>query len=574
VPSNIGHMYATPLILLVGDDRLTEEVCAALTATTGHQVRVVWALDDERQAVFRKLGASVTALAPTSDKALLAAGVADAASILTLSADDGLNLSVALRARILNPSIRLVLRQFDTVLGRKLERNLADCAVLSPSVHAAQTYAGGALDHGCLYAIRFPENEGPLVGFTQHTASDLGVGGLTVSEAEQRLHVRIVAIGAREDPPAGALVNAGDGITVFGHIVERREAAPRPSQSDRRAVMRAPRLPGNIRDLLGAYSRINPILRILGIVAIGFFSLSYCFFHFELGKTWTAAAFYVVETMTNVGFGEVAVTQRGPLITAGAIVAMLGGIVFTSIFIGYVSSALTRAQWIAMQGLRRIHARDHVVICGAGKVGTAVVNLLTAAGKRVVIVEPQPGPDLVRRARERNVVLLTGDGRGDGALDLCDITHATAALALTDSDAANLEIALGARARAPSIPLVVRMEEPRFAYATAQLLGISTFSPTALSAPVFAGLARFPGTRGRVRYGGDDHTVGQRVQGKVPERPPARECTALCVWRSGQLHLIHAFEEMQPFDIVLFSVPLSQFRAQAAAPPDRIVANA
>ncbi|HLY01544.1 MAG TPA: NAD-binding protein [Candidatus Cybelea sp.] len=567
-------MYATPLILVVGDDRLTEEVCAALVATVGHQVRVVWALDDEREAVFRRMGVPVTALAPTSDDALLTAGVADAASILTLSPDDGLNLSVALRARILNPRIRLVLRQFDTVLGRKLERNLADCTVLSPSVHAAQTYAGGALDNGCLYAIRFPENEGPLVGFTQHSASALGVDGLTVSEAEKHLRARIVALGAHEDPPASSFISSGERITLFGCIVERREVTARRTRSDRDADTHRPRPSFGIRDVLGAYSRINPILRLLAVMAAGFFTLSYCFFHFSLGKTWTAAAFYVVETMTNVGFGEVAVTRRGPLITAGAIVAMLGGIVFTSIFIGYVSSALTRAQWIAMQGLRRIRARDHVVVCGAGKVGTAVVNLLTAAGKKVVIIEPQPGPDLVRRARERNVVLLTGDALGDGALDLCDITHATAALTLTDSDTANLEIALGARARAPGIPLVVRMEEPRFAHATAQLLGISTFSPTALSAPVFAGLARFPGTRGRLKYGGDDHTIGQRVQGEVPERPPARECTALCVWRRNELQLIHTFEEMEPFDVVLFSVPLGQFRAQAAASAEGVGANA
>jgi voltage-gated potassium channel Kch len=266
--------------------------------------------------------------------------------------------------------------------------------------------------------------------------------------------------------------------------------------------------------------------------------------------------------MTNVGYGEVdLVTRRGPLVTAAAIAAMLGGIVLTSIFIGYVSSAVTRAQWIAMQGLRRIRARDHVVICGAGKVGSAVMNVLTAAGKHVVVIEPEPGPDLVRRARERDVDLLTADARGEGTLDMCDLAQARALLALSDVDATNLEVALGARARVPGIPLVVRMEDPNFARAAAQLLGIATFSPSELGAPAFAGLARFPGTRGRVYYGGDEHTIGQRVQGAVPERPPARECTALCVWRNGEYRSIRTFEEMQPFDVVLFSVPLAQFRA-------------
>jgi voltage-gated potassium channel Kch len=293
-----------------------------------------------------------------------------------------------------------------------------------------------------------------------------------------------------------------------------------------------------------------------------FFSASYCYFHFALGKTWLAAAFYVTETMTNVGFGEVGVTQRGPAITLGAITAMLGGIVFTSIFIGSVASALTRAQWNAMQGLRRIRARKHVVICGGGKIGTAVLDLLTAAGKRVIVIEPNPDADLVRRARERDVDLLTGDASQAGCLDMCAIPHASAVLALTDSDETNLEIALGARVRSQTVPLVVRMEDASFANATSSLFGLSTFSPAALSAPVLAGLSRFPGTRGRVRYADDDFTVGQREQGEHPERPPAPICTALFVWRHGYLKMIRDFEEMQPFDTVLFSVPLSQFRTK------------
>ncbi len=534
-------MHATPLILLVGGDRLTDQVCAELTATTGHDVRVVWPVE------------------PDSEKALLEAGVADAISILTLSPDDGLNLSVALHARLLNPKIRLVLRQADTVLGRKLEQNLADCTVISLAAHAAATYAGAALDRSCLFAIRFPENDGPLVGFTQGTAADLGVEELPVSEAEHRLRARVIAIGEREDPPAGATIPPGDALTLFGPIVER----PRAKIVERTVVSHKARIPIKVRTLLSEFGRINPILRSLVLGAIAFFFMSFLFFHFALGKTWTAAAFYVVETMTNVGYGEVeVVTRRGPLVTVEAIAAMLGGIIFTSIFIGYVSSAVTRAQWIALQGLRRIRARDHVVICGAGKVGTAVINLLTAIGKRVVIVEPNPSADLLRKAREPNVDLLTGDARGDSALDMSDIVHASAFLALTDGDATNLEIALGARGRVASIPLVVRKEDPRFAFAASQLLGISTFSPAALGAPVFAGLARFPGTRGRVQYAGDRHTIGQRAQGERPERPPAPICTPLCVWRGRQLHFIRTFEEMQPYDVVLFSVPLGQFRAQ------------
>jgi Trk K+ transport system NAD-binding subunit len=540
-PSNCEHMTARPLILVVGGDALTERVCAELTATTGHEVRVVWPISAR------------------PDIALKSAGVDVATSLLALADDDALNLVVALRARVLNRKIRIVLRQFNPVLGSKIEQNLTDCTALSPAAHSAATYAGAALDPGCIFALRFPADDGPLSGFTQTSGAQLAASGTTVLETEARLGVRVLALGERLYPPAGALIAAGDAVVTFGPVIEcRRHHGERGAQTA--AVGGRPKRRIDFKTFVVAWERLNPVLRVFILAAVGFFSYEFTFFHFVLNKTWTAASFYVVETMTNVGFGETAVTARGPLVTGGAIAAMLGGIVFTSIFIGYVSSALTRAQWMALQGMRRIRAHGHVVICGGGKIGSAVINLLTAAGKRVVVIESNPDASLVRRARDRDVDLLTGDAQRDDALDLCDIPHAAAVLALTDNDAVNVEIALGARARRPDVPLVVRMDNDAFASAVSEIFGIAAFSPSALTAPALAGLSRFPGTRGRVNVAGEDHTISQRSQSAVPEKPPADVCIPLCVWRNGQQIAIRDFGQMKPYDELLFAVPLGQFR--------------
>jgi hypothetical protein len=45
--------------------------------------------------------------------------------------------------------------------------------------------------------------------------------------------------------------------------------------------------------------------------------------------------------------------------------------------------------------------------------------------------------------------------------------------------------------------------------------------------------------------------------------PPAEHCVALAVWRNNQFLHIDTFDEMEPFDRLLFIVPLSQFRAGA-----------
>ncbi len=552
-----------PAILIVGDDVLAERVCVELAAAGGTRVNVLWPMNAERQEAFRRASASVTARDADHDEALLEAGVADAITILTLSGDDERNLSVALRARMLNPNIRVVLRQFGTKIGRKIEQNLPDSTVLSPAALSAATYAGAALDPGCFFGLRFPDaDDGAFVGFTRGTASTFDVAHLTVAEAEHRLNLRIVALSKRPEPVPDALIDPDDRIVAFGPVTERRSTDHRSERAPTVARPYKKRTPFGAA--IEAFARINPIMRTIALIAIVFYSIALTFFHFALHLTWPGSAFDVVQAMTSTGFGDSSVVRRGSAVIAGAIVVMIGGTIFTAIFIGYVTAAITRAQWTAQQGLRRISSRGHVVVCGGGRIGSAVVNLLTEAGKHVVVIDSHPDPTLVRRARESSIDLLTGDATNEDVLGLCDVPHAAAVVVLTNSDPGNLEIALGARAMRADVPLVVRMENRTFAQATAELFGISTFSPAALGAPAFAGLARFPGTLGRVRYSGQEHTIVQRWGGNGTT--PAPDAIPLCVWRAGRgVVLIHHSTEIVSGDTVIYALPLG-LQAPGIAP--------
>jgi Trk K+ transport system NAD-binding subunit len=531
-------MTALAFTLVTGDDALAERVCTELIATGELRVCVLSVLGAERKAVFERLGATVVTRAPDSQDALLEAGVTSAATILTLSNDDEANLAVALRARMLNPQIRVVLRQFGTKIGRKIEQNLPDCSVISPAAHAASTYAGAALDPGCFFALRFPEADtGTLVGFTAHTAEQLGIAGLTVGAAEERIDARIVAVAERDSPPLGMSIAAADKVVLFGPVIERRPAVER---RDEEGPVGARRLAAKIAN---SFVNMDPILRTTLLGGAVFYGLLILFFHFSVRSTWDSAAFDVAQLATNAGFGDASVTRDGLAITLIVIAAMIGGTTLTSIFIGYISSAITRAQWTALQGLRRIRGRGHIVVCGAGRIGGAVVDVLLRTRKHIVVVDPTPDPYLMRLARKNAIDLLTGDATHEEVLELCDIPHAAALVVLTNKDPGNLEIALGARALRPDVPLVVRMENRTFAQATAELFGIATFSPAALSAPAFAGLARFPGSLGRVAYGRAEHTIVRRREGGA-EMPPGAE--PLCTWRNDELSIVRSGRAGEP----------------------------
>jgi len=74
---------------------------------------------------------------------------------------------------------------------------------------------------------------------------------------------------------------------------------------------------------------------------------------------------------------------------------------------------------------------------------------------------------------------------------------------LTNVDTLNLEIALGARAGNPTIPIVLRIAEGSLAESIALHFDFgTTFSAAALAAPAFVGLSRSSGSRVRVSFTG------------------------------------------------------------------------
>jgi hypothetical protein len=218
-----------------------------------------------------------------------------------------------------------------------------------------------------------------------------------------------------------------------------------------------------------------------------------------------------------------------------------------------MSAALVRAQWTALQGLRRIHARNHIVVCGAGRVGQRVVDYLRRFEVPLVIVEARPTPAIVRLGRRRGVDVLTGDASEDDTLDMCNIEYARCVIAATDSDTANLEIALGARARQRDVHVVMRVGNQRFATLIGRQFQLTrSFSAMELAAPVFAGLAVSEGSRGRCLIGGRAFTIQEwTINERIDER-----AIPLCIRIEGRSRCDFGTAETHHADLVLGLVPI------------------
>ncbi|MFN7134691.1 MAG: potassium channel family protein, partial [Myxococcales bacterium] len=97
---------------------------------------------------------------------------------------------------------------------------------------------------------------------------------------------------------------------------------------------------------------------------------------------------------------------------------------------------------------------DHVVLCGAGRVGYRILDQLLRLDVDVVVIEKNEQAPFVQTIRDAGVPLLIDDVRSDNALNATNIGRARAIVCATDDDLANLNIALDARRLNPAIHVV------------------------------------------------------------------------------------------------------------------------
>jgi hypothetical protein len=111
-------------------------------------------------------------------------------------------------------------------------------------------------------------------------------------------------------------------------------------------------------------TRLNPILARLALATLTVFVIGTWYFHAVFGGAWLDAIYFVVTTMTTTGYGDLTPDRSEPLDVLAAMLLMLSGIILTGLFIAFGASLLTRVHWVAMQGLRPVHRRGHIVVSG------------------------------------------------------------------------------------------------------------------------------------------------------------------------------------------------------------------
>ncbi|MBU2547085.1 MAG: potassium channel family protein [Proteobacteria bacterium] len=227
-------------------------------------------------------------------------------------------------------------------------------------------------------------------------------------------------------------------------------------------------------------------------------------FRYGLNLDWVNAVYFVITTITTVGYGDINLGAAPAAIKLFGTFLMITGAASMAALFGLVTDTILGSRLREIFGTRRRSMRDHIVLCGLGNVGYRVLEHLRRLGREVAVVEQDEDGRFVAGARRLGAEIVIGDIRLPETLERAHVAQAGGLIAVTDEDLANLEAALNARAVNPSIRVVLRMFDPNLAEKVRQGFGIQTaLSTSALAAPAFALAAVDPSVIGSFYAGGE-----------------------------------------------------------------------
>ncbi|WP_016909975.1 NAD-binding protein [Streptomyces xiaopingdaonensis] len=437
------------------------------------------------------------------DDALRRAGVESASALALTSGDDQLNIHIALRARRVNPEIRLVIRMFNRTLGGYLE-SLLDRAVEVRSPHLdatavdtsttvlsdADTAAPSLVAAAVVGSDKIVQAEGLLLRAKERT----------LGTATARDPLCTLALLPESEASDEGDVDEDEGPDHEGPLLLPSEADLAGLPRQRGAVMleaitrqsspqpvRAPRLPR----LLAFKEFFSRRLRysVLVLAAVVFVLAAW---NWVLSDDSPLKAGYIT-LLDLFAINEPKVEEPHDEQVLQLLAALAGMLILPLLMAVVLESygAFRRASEMPAppRGMS-----GHVVLLGLGKVGSRVLDRLLELEIPVVCVERDPEARGMARAREQRVPTVVADVTERDVLEAAKIKRARALLALTSSDGTNLEASLYARQVKPELRVVMRLFDDDFAatvyrtlydtYPTAQTRSRSV---SALAAPAFAG---------------------------------------------------------------------------------------
>jgi len=442
-------------LLICGDDKLAHQVARELT--TRYRERVTVILPSKRHGhgpqIDRLPGVRVLERDELTSQAFTDAQITSARALALLRQDDVGNFHAALRARELNPDIRLVLAVFSPGLGDQVRAFFPDCAVLVGTAMSAPSFTAAALGEPAPSHVRV---SGRTLYVARREDADPGQVLCGLAASSGSTEPRLLP---PDEQNADLVLAIADGT-------------PRNPLARRRDPVRTARqmLRGLVWHRLGL-----GFAALFAAAVAGFVLLATA-----AGYAWPNALY-----LTMLDAAGAAVTDPalgGPEKVAQFILTFDG-----MVFVPFVTALIVGARLTGSLREKRPSPSGHVIVVGLGRVGMRVVGQLHDLGVSVVAIDRDPQAAGVAFARRLGVHVVIGEIHREETLRAANLRTSIALVSVTSSDEVNLEAALHARAIRPDLRIVLRLYDDDLAERVQKMIGNTVSrSVSYLAAPAFA----------------------------------------------------------------------------------------
>ena len=415
---------------------------------------------------------------------LVRAGIKDAQTLVLACSDDAINLAVLTQARVINPRIRIINRLFNQTLGERLDQTLLDHNSMSVSALAAPIFCFAAMGNRAIGQLRLFNQTWPI---HEEIITDAHPWlGLQLSELwDNPTRMLIYYLPAQGEMDLVTAVAQEKRLQIGDHLIIG-------SQPTIRARRRS-RLQKLLKALLNLqkyrqHGRPVAVVTLSLLVTITLATITYVCVNFNTSIV--DALYFSVGMITGAGGQEQVAEQSPDSIKVFTAVMMIVGAGVIGICYALINDFILGSRLKQFWDAARVPHRHHYIVCGLGGVGMQIVRQLHTQGHEVVVIECDHQNRFLHTARSLGVPVILEDASLGATLKAANSDRAAALIVVTSKDMANVEIALTAKAVAPKLPVIVRIQEPQFARSVQEVFEFETvLSPIELATHSFAAAA-------------------------------------------------------------------------------------
>ncbi|HLP87720.1 MAG TPA: NAD(P)-binding protein [Nostocaceae cyanobacterium] len=431
--------------------------------------------EDSQAVIVGELQAAAT---------LKAAGIEQAHALVIAGADDELNLSIMMQARVLNPQIRIINRLYNTNLGERLDQTLPNHFSMSVVSLSAPVFTFAALGSQAIGQIKLFTYTWPIQAeYIHHHHPWLGckLSDLWADKTQMLLYYLPV----KEKINLVSAVLNEQRLKVGDRLIIGRQPRVRPQRKS--LIRKVFKIFTTLRQFR-QHAQSVIVMAIILMIIILTSTITYISTHLNI--SFVDSLYFSVGIITGAGGNEKLIENAPETIKLFTVSIMIIGAGVLGIWYAILTDFILGNRFKQFWDASRIPQRHHYIVCGLSEVGITIVQELHQNGHEVVVIETDVNNRFVNTARRMSIPVILADASFRTTLKASNINTAAAVLAVTSNDATNLEIALKAKALSAKIPVVVNYTDPDFARIAQQVFDFEAIlSPAELAAPAFAAAA-------------------------------------------------------------------------------------